>query len=519
MATTRPSPADAKTEKRDFRQEVTDSIIRMLEQGVAPWQKPWDASALHTPLNPTTGKPYRGGNALHLLAVGIKRGYSDPRWTTYKQAAENGWQVRKGEKGTQIEFWDFSRTGPSDRGKPNDTVAGTEEDEKSVGAKVGSQRPLHRVYTVFNAQQIDGIPAYAPKEHTPFEVAEAGESILRNSGVAIHHDQRDRAFYNRRSDAIHLPPKQAFKDAAGYYGTALHELAHATGAPNRLNRPTLNESYRFGDLNYAKEELRAEIASLFIAAERGIPHDPSSHAAYVGSWITALRDDKHEIFRAAQDASKAADFVLSLERDQALAEAVEVEAPDRGEQVSKSTELVAAAEEPIRREIADVQMDRDAASDREGDANYAVAAETGAVRESSQQTARFNRDNGTVDVHEKQAGIDHHVPAANAAKEAPGRDHLAKSFDDARKAASEAMGETARTTTALTASGTYRGNIIAETDHHVLQRISGQTAVAHMKHALTPLPQVGESVVIAYSNLKGSVSEFRERSRQQQLSR
>jgi hypothetical protein len=81
------------------------------------------------------------------------------------------------------------------------------------------------------------------------------------------------------------------------------------------------------------------------------------------------------------------------------------------------------------------------------------------------------------------------------------------------------MGETARTTTALTATGTYRGNIIAETDHHVLQRISGQTAVAHMKHALTPLPQVGESVVIAYSNLKGSVSEFRERSRQQQLSR
>src|SRR5262245_45015594 len=104
MATTRSAPTEVKPEKRDFRQQVTDSVIRMLEQGVAPWQKPWDASVLQTPLNPTSGKPYRGGNALHLLAVGMKNGYSDPRWTTYKQAAENGWQVRKGEKGTQIEF-------------------------------------------------------------------------------------------------------------------------------------------------------------------------------------------------------------------------------------------------------------------------------------------------------------------------------------------------------------------------------------------------------------------------------
>jgi antirestriction protein ArdC len=86
----------------------------------------------------------------------------------------------------------------------------------------------------------------------------------------------DRAFYNRPADSIHLPPKHAFKNAAGYYGTALHELAHWSGHPLRLDRPTLNESYRFGDISYAKEELRAELASVFLAAERGIPHDPSS---------------------------------------------------------------------------------------------------------------------------------------------------------------------------------------------------------------------------------------------------
>jgi antirestriction protein ArdC len=93
-----------------------------------------------------------------------------------------------------------------------------------------------------------------------------------------------------------------FHDAPGYYATALHELAHWTGHPDRLNRQTLNDAYRFGDQNYAREELRAELASLFLAAERGIPHDPGQHASYVSSWIKALRDDKNEIFRAAYDA-------------------------------------------------------------------------------------------------------------------------------------------------------------------------------------------------------------------------
>jgi antirestriction protein ArdC len=94
--------------RRDFRQEVTDRIITMLENGVAPWQKPWNSvgASLDMPMNPTTGKAYRGGNAIHLMATGLSRGYEDPRWMTYRQAAALAWQVRKGEKGTQIEFWE-----------------------------------------------------------------------------------------------------------------------------------------------------------------------------------------------------------------------------------------------------------------------------------------------------------------------------------------------------------------------------------------------------------------------------
>ena len=180
-------------------------------------------------------------------------------------------------------------------------------------------RLIHRVYTVFNAKQIEGIPEWTPKQRSVFEVVEAAEHILNNCGATILHDQADRAFYNRSSDSIHLPPKHAFKDAASYYGTALHEAAHSSGHPSRLNRATLNESYRFGDISYAKEELRAELASVFLAAERGIPHDPEQHAAYVSSWINVLKQDKNEIFRAAHDASRAADFLLALERDRSIA--------------------------------------------------------------------------------------------------------------------------------------------------------------------------------------------------------
>src|SRR5439155_23325873 len=99
------NPSPAAPTRRDFRQEVTDSIVKMLENGVALWQKPWEPGALELPHNPTTERGYRGGNALHLIAVGVHRGYNDPRWMSYKQAQEQGWQVRKGEKGTQIEYW------------------------------------------------------------------------------------------------------------------------------------------------------------------------------------------------------------------------------------------------------------------------------------------------------------------------------------------------------------------------------------------------------------------------------
>jgi antirestriction protein ArdC len=297
--------------KRDLRQEITDNIIAALEKGVAPWQKPWNAGAFEMPLNPTTGKLYRGGNALHLMVTGMRNSYEDPRWITYRQAQENDWQVRKGEKGTQIEFWQF----------PKDQHEGPGE-SRDAGPESSRDRFIYRVYTVFNANQIDGIPTHTPRMRQEWEIFDGAQTILENSGAKILHDQPDRAFYDRISDTIHLPPRAAFDSAANYYGTALHEAAHWSGAPHRLNRETLNNSHGFGDIEYAKEELRAELASVFLMAERGIPHNPESHAAYVGSWLKSLADDKNEIFRAARDAHKAADLLIALEHHNSLEQAL-----------------------------------------------------------------------------------------------------------------------------------------------------------------------------------------------------
>jgi len=297
-----------KAELRDFRQEVTNRMVELLEKGVAPWQKPWEGARIPMPVSQATGKPYRGGNALQLIVVAMERGYADPRWMTYKQASERGWQVRRGEKGTPIEFWGFKPT----PGK-EDTDDNTKQDDVD-GHDQPQRRVIHRVYTVFNGQQMDGIPSFPILARQPVDIIEAGERILTHSGVIIHHDQADAAFYRPATDSIHLPRRDQFQDATGYYGTALHELAHWTGHTSRLNRPTLTHSYQFGDPEYAKEELRAELASLFLAAERGIPHNPERHAAYAASWIKALQNDKHEIFRAASDASGATDYLLNLER-------------------------------------------------------------------------------------------------------------------------------------------------------------------------------------------------------------
>lgn len=446
--------------KRDFRQEVTESIIKMLEEGVAPWQKPWKAGALELPFNPTTNHNYRGGNAIHLMAAGAWSGHDDPRWMTYKQAQENGWQVRQGEKGTQIEYWQF----------PDRAAA-----EQSDASERTNPTPMRRVYTVFNAKQIDGVPEYEPQQRQEWEVVESGEAILQHSGVKINHDQDDRAFYSRSNDEIHLPAKSAFGTEADYYGTALHELAHASGHPTRLNRPTLNESYRFGDPNYAKEELRAELTSVFLAAERGIPHNPEQHAAYVGAWIEALRSDKNEIFRAAKDAHQAADFLIAMERERSPEKALE--AAQRRSETPR--------------------------------------------RETSEWAAQYEPGSQTVDVTHKESATEQErtVAGQTSTRSVPTAADLQRSFESAQSLAYEKLGGGARTYLAQSDSGHYRGTIIGETEHHYLQQLNSKSTAAHPKHFFAEAPAIGQSVRITYSNHLAAVSPFQQKAKSHELAR
>jgi len=286
--------------KQDYRRELTDRIIRALEAGTAPWQKPWDGDVAQPmmPYNPISKTVYKGGNSIGLMI----QGYDDPRWCTYKQAQEQGWQVRRGEKSTTIEFWKFD-----DERETTDTETG-----EVTKTRVKLERPQVFYAKVFNARQMDNVPEIE-RDHKGYEwePMEMADRILQRAKVPLFHDQQDRAFYSVVKDEMHMPPREAFADAMRYYSTALHELGHATGHPSRLDRPLGNA---FGSVEYAKEELRAELASLFLSYQLGVPHDVGQHAAYVESWIKVLQEDKNELFRAARDAEQITEYLMALAR-------------------------------------------------------------------------------------------------------------------------------------------------------------------------------------------------------------
>ena len=347
---------DDKAPPRDFRQEFTDKVVAAIESGSAlPWDKPWHT--MHgLPRNAASDKPYAGGNRVVLGLVAMEKGYADPRWMTVKQSNDLGGFVRKGEKGVMIERWDskpFWRRLDVELtlgGRPVivDAKRGLDaEGVHLVGGQVVSpgqitvrheqrtdagvlvrdytwkqaERELNllvgRNYVVFNAEQCEGLKLapIAPRPDLPMD--KRGEqlmSAMQEDGVRFVH-QGSSAYYSPAGDLIALPRRDTFKSVEGYYGTALHEMGHATGAEKRLNRDGITGKHAFGSEGYAKEELRAELFSAFMAAETGIPHDDDQHKAYLQSWAKALKNDKNEIFRAAAEAGKAVDYVLAKEQD------------------------------------------------------------------------------------------------------------------------------------------------------------------------------------------------------------
>ena len=284
--------------KTDLYDKVTARIVASLEQGVRPWLKPWStSSAMAQPGLPRrgTGEHYRGVNILLLWGAAFDQGFRSTMWLTFKQALEHGGAVRKGEKGSKVVY-----AGSLTRNEPDE-----------AGHEAERRIPYLKEYTVFNVEQIDGLPERFTVTEQPtrpaFERIEAAEAFAARTGAAIRHGGA-RAFYSPATDHVQMPPREAFRDALGYYGTLAHELTHWTGHASRLAR---SFGKRFADRAYAFEELVAELGSAFVAADLGLTQEPrEDHAAYLAHWLDILKADKRAIFTAGSQAQGAADFLM-----------------------------------------------------------------------------------------------------------------------------------------------------------------------------------------------------------------
>ncbi|MCC7036028.1 MAG: DUF1738 domain-containing protein [Alphaproteobacteria bacterium] len=298
------------TERKDVYNRVTGRIISDLEKGVRTWLKPWNAG--HTAGKITrplrhNGIPYQGMNILLLWGEALEKGYSAPIWITFKQAQELGGYVRKGEHGSLVVY--------------ANKLTRTETDDK--GEEVERQIPFMKGYTVFNVEQIVGLPAhYYGKPENPLPLSERldhAERFIANTGITIQHGGNS-AYYAPAKDLVQMPPFEAFKDRESYYATILHELIHATSHKSRLDRSF--NAKRFGDNGYAREELVAELGAAFLSADLGItPEIREDHAAYLAHWLKALKEDSRAIFSAAAHAQRAADFLQSLQGKEVTVEA------------------------------------------------------------------------------------------------------------------------------------------------------------------------------------------------------
>jgi antirestriction protein ArdC len=290
--------------KPDIYQRITDQIVGELEKGVRPWLKPWNAEhaagRITRPLR-SNGIPYKGINVLMLWSAAMEKGYAAPIWMTYRQASELKANVRKGEHGSLVVYADkIVRT-------ETDTATG-EESEYAILFLKG--------YTVFNVEQIDGLPEHyyarpAPRVDT-IERIDRAESVFAGTGATVRHGGT-MAYYNISQDVVQLPPFESFRDAESYYATLAHETTHWTRHKSRLDRDFGRK--RFGDEGYAMEELVAELGSAFLSADLDLtPELRSDHASYIASWIKILKDDKRAIFSAASHAQRAADFLHELQK-------------------------------------------------------------------------------------------------------------------------------------------------------------------------------------------------------------
>lgn len=305
--------------RADVYERITKKIVEELEKGTRPWMQPWGACG--TPVRPLrhNGIPYRGINTVLLWMEAAERGYASPYWLTYKQAALLGGQVRRGEKSALVVY--------------ANAIERKEENEQ--GEEVERRIPFMKGYSVFCADQIDNLPAHfyaaatVPPGSENKERIPHADAFFANLGADIREGGNS-AFYKIDADYIGMPPFGAFVSAEAHATTLGHECVHWTRHESRLARDLGRK--KWGDEGYAREELVAELGSVFLAADLGLAIEPrDDHAAYIASWLKVLKGDKRAIFTAASHAERAVAYLHGLQPN-AEAPAGEDDAdPDHGE--------------------------------------------------------------------------------------------------------------------------------------------------------------------------------------------
>ena len=303
------------------RKQLVDAVLKNLENGVGLWKQGWSGGG--APVSAITGKRYNGVNRIFLMLASMERGYSDNRWLTYKQMEDKGWSFKTDAEGRSLgkgagvaieyfELRDKQTKQPFDR----HPLEGMRADERNEYMDENVY-PLRKYYRVFNGDVIEGIPEQKKGEHdtTGYNARAENlisywsetESPIRYGGSA--------AFYSPQTDEIRLPKKEAFVDMPEFYSTALHEIGHSTGHEKRLNRVMSTDRKT---PEYAEEELRAEIASMFIEQDLGVEVKEKhieNNSAYIGAWKSKIKEDPNILFKAIADAERITKFIMAKEKE------------------------------------------------------------------------------------------------------------------------------------------------------------------------------------------------------------
>ena len=278
--------------KLDVYQLVTDQICSLLQQGIIPWQKPWNESG--APMNLLSKRQYRGINLWLLVSLN----YEQNLFLTWEQIKSVGGSVKQGEHGHIVVFWKpVQKKGEQKQG----------DTQKAV--------PMLRYYRVFNIAQCRDIPEHLiPKVDTTVEIdpiAECEAILNAMPDMPAISFNGKQAYYNIERDEIVMPKMKNFKTSPGYYSTLYHELVHSTGAAKRLNRKSLTDMVSFGTESYTMEELIAEMGSAYICRFSGIlPNSIKNTVAYLDNWLGVFKNDKRFLITASGQAQKAVDFIL-----------------------------------------------------------------------------------------------------------------------------------------------------------------------------------------------------------------